>query len=44
MISGATRRGLPNLPGVPHLHVNKPLEEVTEKEQRKAGPNFRCPF
>ena len=29
MIGGVTRRGLPNLPWVPHLYVNKPLEEVT---------------
>ena len=29
MMGGVTRRGLPNLPEVPHLHVNKPLEEVT---------------
>ena len=25
MIGGVTRRGLPHLPGVPNLHVNKPL-------------------
>ena len=25
MIGGVTRRGLPHLPGVPDLHVNKPL-------------------
>ena len=25
MIGGVTRRGLPHLPGVPHLHVNRPL-------------------
>ena len=28
MIGGVTRRGLPHLPGVPHLHVNRPLELV----------------
>ena len=29
MIGGVTRRGLPKLLGVPHLYVNKPLEEIT---------------
>ena len=32
MIGGVTHRGLPHLPEAPHLHVNKSLEEVTEKE------------
>ena len=28
MIGGVTRHLLPNLPGVPHLHVNRPLDPV----------------
>ena len=32
MIGGVTHRGLPHLPEASHLHVNKSLEEVTEKE------------
>ena len=29
MIGGVTRRTLPHLSGVPHLHVNRPLEYGT---------------
>ena len=32
MIGGVTHCGLPHLPEAPHLHVNKSLEELTEKE------------
>ena len=27
MLGGVTRHMLPNLPGVPHLHVNRPLDK-----------------
>ena len=29
MIGGVTHHMLPHLPGVPHLHVNRPLEGKT---------------
>ena len=29
MIGGVTRHMLPHLPGVPHLHVNRPLTIVS---------------
>ena len=28
MIGGVTRHMLPHLPGVPHIHVNRPLEKA----------------
>ena len=30
MIGGVTRRMLPHLSGVPHLHVNKPLIKLLQ--------------
>ena len=36
MIGGVTRRMLPHLSGVPHLHVNRPLE------CRKCKNKFDC--
>ena len=27
MLGGVTRHMLPHLPGVPHLHVNRPLDK-----------------
>ena len=29
MLGGVTRHVLPHLPGVPHVHVNRPLENTT---------------
>ena len=37
MIGGVTRRMLPHLSGVPHLHVNRPLMLLSE---RKLGNHF----
>ena len=34
MIGGVTRHILPHLPGVPHLHVNRPLDLLTGRTQR----------
>ena len=28
MLGGMTRHMLPHLPGVPHLHVNRPLKKM----------------
>ena len=33
MIGGVTRHILPHLPGVPHLHVNRPLNTKIEGPQ-----------
>ena len=30
MISGVTRRGLPHLPGIPYLHINRPLQSFDQ--------------
>ena len=35
MISGVTRHMLPHLSGVPHPHVNRPIEAPSKKERMK---------
>ena len=38
MIGGVTRRMLPHLSGVPHLHVNRPLTKVEYNEKMQPRP------
>ena len=33
MIGGVTRRMLPHLSGVPHLHINRPLESLSNTKR-----------
>ena len=33
MIGGVTRRMLPNLSGVPHLHVNRPYDSFSAPQK-----------
>ena len=33
MIGGVTRRMLPHLSGVPHLHINSPLESLSNTKR-----------
>ena len=42
MIGGVTRHMLPNLPGVPHLHVNRRLDPVYGYGQVFHGRIFTC--
>ena len=32
MLGGVTRHMLPHLPGIPHLHVNRPLGIIYRRE------------
>ena len=40
MIGGVTRHMLPNLPGVPHLHVNRRLDPVYTGMDKSSTDEF----
>ena len=41
MIGGVTHHMLPHLPGVPHLHVNCPLNDTPKKTSKLMPPPTR---
>ena len=47
MIGGVTRHMLPHLPGVPHIHVNRPLEKARWRPMIPVlhkNPHGECKF
>ena len=40
MIGGVTRHMLPNLPGIPHLHVNRRLDPVYTGMDKSSTDEF----